>query len=289
MSIFFKTVRLQKTNTDKEEIPMKTAVAIDRNIASKTKDIPRVKASAEANRYAVWDLTVRIFHWLNVACVFSLMAAGLVLLNDDALGLTKDGKILLKTLHVYIGYVFALNLIWRLIWGFIGSKYARWRNILPLGKAYKTQLAAFIRGEKEGRPPGFLGHNPIARLMVTLLFLLLSAQAISGLVVAGTDLYLPPFGGQMAQWVSTAPENPANVAAIQPYSKVNVDPVRYKEMRAFRKPFISTHVFVFYTLLGAILFHVAGVVVSEIREKSGLISAMVTGKKVFSKRPIDMD
>jgi len=270
---------------------MKTAAAIMSNSEAKIKEASRTEVvSVEAGtHYKVWDRTVRIFHWLNVACVLSLMALGMILLNDDALGITKEGKILLKTIHVYIGYVFVINLVWRLIWGFIGSKYARWRNILPLGKQYKAHLSAFIKGEKSHNPPNFLGHNPIARLMVTLLFLLLSVQAISGLVVGGTDLYMPPFGHQMAKWVSTSPDDAANVAAIKPYSKVNVDPASYKEMRAFRKPFISTHVFVFYTLLGGIFFHIAGVVMSEIREKSGLISAMVTGKKVFSKKPIDMD
>ncbi len=125
--------------------------------------------------------------------------------------------------------------------------------------------------------------------MVALLFLLLSLQAVTGLVLAGTDLYLPPFGHEIAEWVTNSGEDHGKLADIKPYSKTNIDPVSYKEMRDFRKPFITTHVYVFYTLLIAILLHLIGVVVSELREKCGLVSAMFTGEKVFHKRPVDLD
>ena len=66
------------------------------------------------------------------------MAVGVVILNAKLLGVTDDGKILLKTVHVWIGYVFALNLTWRLVWAFIGGTHARWRAILPGGRGSLT-------------------------------------------------------------------------------------------------------------------------------------------------------
>ena len=42
-------------------------------------------------------------------------------------------------------------------------------------------------------------------------------------------------------------------------------------------------------LIGAIFLHITGVVVSEIRERNGLVSAMFTGNKVFSNKPVDYD
>ena len=166
--------------------------------------------------YFVWDRTVRIFHWVNVLCVLGLIAIGTVILNSKVLGVSVDGKILLKTIHVYIGYIFAVNLTWRIVWGFIGSHYARWQAMLPFGAEYRSQLSAMISGAKSGRPVSFLGHNPIGRLMVALLFLLLSIQAITGLVLAGTDVYMPPFGNTIKEWVATDPEM---VESIKPYSK----------------------------------------------------------------------
>ncbi len=237
-------------------------------------------------QYQVWDRTVRLFHWINVLCVIGLIGVGLVILNGKALGVSTDGKILLKTIHVYIGYVFALNLGWRIIWGFLGNRYAKWAAILPFGGAYKKSLSQFVEKTKEGNPPHYLGHNPIARLMVALLFLLLSLQAVTGLVLAGTDMYFPPFGQTIAEWVA---EDPSKAAEIKPYSQENVNPDSYKTMRSVRKPFITIHVYAFYVLLGAVLLHLLGVVVSELREKSGLVSAMFTGKKVFHENPIDLD
>ncbi|MFW5449967.1 MAG: cytochrome b/b6 domain-containing protein [Methylophagaceae bacterium] len=236
--------------------------------------------------YPVWDKTVRTFHWVNVLCVLGLIAIGTVILNAKGLGVTNDGKILLKTVHVYIGYVFLVNLSWRIIWGFIGSRYARWAAILPFGTEYKGQLSAMMNGMKTGKPVGFVGHNPIARLMVALLFLLMSIQAITGLVLAGTDVYMPPFGNTIKEWIAT---EQSSVELVKPYSKEGVDEATYKEMRDFRKPFITIHYYVFFTLLAAILLHLIGVVVTELRERNGLVSAMFTGNKVFAKKPFDVD
>ncbi len=238
----------------------------------------------QLSEYAVWDSSVRIFHWVNVLCIIGLLAIGIVILNAKALGVTTDGKILLKTWHVYVGYVFVANLTWRIIWGFIGNYYARWKNVLPFGKQYKSQLNLYMSGKKENRSVAFLGHNPLARIMVFLLFILLTVQGISGLILAGTDVYMPPLGNAMAEWVS---EDKAQVELVKPYSKVNVNANSYKEMRAFRKPVINTHYYVFYILLAFIVLHIFAVVYTEIKERNGLVSAMFSGKKVFSEKPVD--
>jgi len=236
--------------------------------------------------YPVWDRTVRVFHWINVLCVLGLIAIGVAILNSKALGVTDDGKLLLKTIHVYFGYVFAANLTWRIIWGFIGNRYARWGSILPFNAEHRTQLSAMMSGAKSGKPVGFLGHNPIGRLMVGVLFLLLSAQAITGLVLAGTDIYMPPFGNTVKEWIAN---DPTLVDSIKPYSKEGIDEIAYKEMRDVRKPFITLHYYTFYALLAAIILHLIGVVVTEVRERNGLVSAMFTGKKVFAKKPFDVE
>ena len=236
--------------------------------------------------YPVWDRSVRIFHWLNVLCILALIAIGVAILNDKALGVSNDGKLLLKTIHVYFGYVFAANLTWRIVWGFIGNRYARWQSILPFNAQHRAQLSAMVTGVKTGKPVGFLGHNPIARLMVGLLLLLMTAQAITGLVLAGTDVYMPPFGNTIKEWIAI---DPSMVESVQPYSKEGIDAAAYKEMRDLRKPFITVHYYVFYVLLAAIILHLLGVLASELKGHNGLISAMFTGKKVFSEKPFDAE
>jgi Ni/Fe-hydrogenase 1 B-type cytochrome subunit len=236
--------------------------------------------------YPVWDRTVRIFHWINVLCVLALIAVGVAILNSKALGVTDDGKLLLKTVHVYIGYVFAANLTWRIVWGFIGNRYSRWKSIIPFNAEHRAQLTAMKEGGKTGKPVGFLGHSPIARLMVGLLFVLMSAQAITGLVLAGTDVYMLPFGNIVKESIAI---DSTTVDIIKPYSKEGIDDAAYKDMRDVRKPFITVHYYAFWVLLAAILLHLLGVVVSELRERNGLVSAMFTGKKVFADKPFDAE
>ena len=246
------------------------------------------KLDNRLKRYLVWDRSVRVFHWVNVFCVTGLVVVGLVILNNKMLGISDDGKIILKTVHVYIGYVFILNLVWRLIWGFLGNKYSRWKAILPFGKAYRKSLSKQLKGELSQSPPIFLGHSPIARLMITLMFLLMIIQAATGLVLAGTDLYLPPFGHEIAEWVTQADEDHSKIAEIKPYSMKNIDEESYKQMKAFRKPFVTVHLYTFYILLGAIFLHLAGVLFTELKERSGIVSAMFTGEKIFSGKPVDL-
>ena len=235
----------------------------------------------ELKYFSVWDRATRLFHWINVICILGLISVGIVILNNKILGVSSDGKILLKTIHAYIGYAFVLNLMWRFIWGFIGGKYSRWSAILPIGKGYWCSLREYIARIKSGEVPQYLGHNPIGKLMVGFMFLLLATQATTGLVLAGTDLYLPPFGHEIAEWVTGSGEEHDKIKNLKPGSKDDVDSVAYAEMRNFRKPFIIAHVYTFYLLLISIILHIAGVVLTEVRENNGITSAMFTGKKLL--------
>jgi cytochrome b len=218
-----------------------------------------------------------------------LIFVGLAIFYNKDLGVSAEGKILLKTIHVYIGYVFSVNLLLRISGFFFSSnKFSHWKAIIPFGKAHRLSLKSFVKGSKAGNPANYLGHNPIARIMVAFLFVLLAAQATTGLMLAGTDLYYPPFGNTIAGWVAEKDDN-NQIKKVSLGSKDNVDPEAYKEMRVFRKPFITVHVYVFYLLLIAIFLHIAAVAIAEVRECSGLVSAMFTGKKVFSKKPVDLD
>ncbi|MEO8016949.1 MAG: cytochrome b/b6 domain-containing protein [Pseudomonadota bacterium] len=228
--------------------------------------------------YPVWDLCVRWFHWINVICVVALIAVGVALLNDKALGVSNDGKILLKTVHVWIGYAFALNLAWRLVWAFIGGVHARWREILPGGRGYIAALRRYVKALREGQHPQYLGHNPLGRIAIALLLLALVTQAVTGLMLAGTDLFLPPFGGSIASWVA-APGVAAHT--LVPYSPDLYDQDSYAAMRALRAPFARIHEFTFYSLLILGAIHIAAVVLTEVRGGGNLVSAMFTGKKIL--------
>lgn len=239
---------------------------------------------SELKVYRVWDAGVRWFHWINFICVLGLIAVGLVIMNDKALGITNDGKILLKTLHVSIGYVFAANLLWRLIWAFIGGPYARWRALLPAGAGYAAELGAYIGSLRAGRPRQYLGHNPLGRLSITALLLILLAMAISGAVLAGTDLFYPPLGRWIASWIAAPGVDPATLV---PYAPELYDKAKFDAMREFRKAFIETHEIGFYLLVIVASLHIIAAVLGELREGGNLVSAMISGKKTLNEKPAD--
>jgi Ni/Fe-hydrogenase 1 B-type cytochrome subunit len=238
----------------------------------------------ELKSYRVWDAPTRWFHWINALSVIGLMAVGVAIMKADVLGIGNPGKIVLKTVHVWIGYVFVANLGWRIVWAFLGNRYARWRQILPGGPGYLRALRSYVAAFAAGHPQHYLGHNPLGRIGATVLFLLILVQAVSGLVLAGTDLFYPPLGQAFAQSVAAPGVDPSTLA---PYSPQMYDPKAYAELRALRAPFIETHELTFFALLIASVLHVVAVVVTELREGGSLVSAMLTGRKIIPGKPVD--
>lgn len=108
----------------------------------------------------VWDPLLRVFHWGLVA---SFAVAWLSAEEWD-------------DLHEYAGYAAAALIGFRLLWGLVGPKYARFRQFLRSPAAVSGYLGSMVRG-KEAR---YLGHNPAGGLMVLALMLAMAGVAASG-------------------------------------------------------------------------------------------------------------
>ena len=232
----------------------------------------------------VWDAGTRWFHWINAICVLLLMGLGLIILNASAFDIPNSGKITLKTIHVWVGYVLVLNLLWRFIWGFIGNENARWRAILPGGKGYFRQLKNHLSSWASPNPEPHLGHNPAGKLAVTAMFVLLTVQALTGLFLAGSDIFYPPIGHWIAEWIAAPGIDPAT---LQPYATETYNTAAYEQMRSIRKPIVTVHLYTFYALAVLVVLHLLGVVLAELRERSGLVSAMITGCKTLPEVKAD--
>ena len=150
------------------------------------------RSSPKLVSHQVWDPVVRWFHWINFLCVLALSALGLLMINDDALELGRAAKGKIESIHVLAGYVFAANLAMRLWWAFVGKRVARWRAILPFGRRYRAELSRYVQNLRRGRSHTYLGHNPLGRISVTVLFALLITQATSGLALAGVIVSKAP-------------------------------------------------------------------------------------------------
>lgn len=115
----------------------------------------------------VWDLPLRIFHWLLVAGFFIAY-----LTEDDLL-----------TVHVWAGYLVTGLLLFRLAWGFIGNDYARFSNFL----CSPAKSIAYLKDLIALKTQRYIGHNPAGAAMIVLLLVSLLATVITGFAVYGAD------------------------------------------------------------------------------------------------------
>ena len=237
-------------------------------------------------QYKVWDVATRVFHWINFITIICLIFMGLIMLFKKELGITGiEAKVGLKEVHVIIGYVFVLNFAWRIIWGFIGNRYARWSNIVPR-KGFISLVGNYIRSVKSGDPEQYIGHNPLGRLAILFILLLMFTSAVTGLVRAGTDIYYPPFGSFVADYIAEPGTDPDS---IKPYIAEGTNKDKAASLKAFKGPFGQIHIYCAYVLMFMIVLHIFVVVRTEIREGGSLITAMFTGKKILAKKPVDLD
>lgn len=127
----------------------------------------------------VWDLPLRLFHWLLVISVFGAWLTAEVLQD--------------MTLHFYCGYLILGLLIFRVVWGLVGPVYAKFFSLqlsLSRVKEYFIQL-------KAGQNPVHAGHNPMGSWSVVVMLTLLLTQATTGLFAS--DDYL---SGPLYHYVS---------------------------------------------------------------------------------------
>jgi len=125
----------------------------------------------------VWDLPIRLFHWLLVVCIVGSFVT--INLGDEFI-----------QWHAYFGYSILTLLIFRIVWGFVGSTHARFISFLPAKKAIFDYLS--------GSSPRVLGHNPIGAISVFALLFVLSIQVFTGLFVDDEVA----FQGPLAKYVS---------------------------------------------------------------------------------------
>ncbi len=241
-------------------------------------------AEAELKVYKVWDVPTRWFHWINAAAVLGLMIFGFLLSYRKVFDIHgPEAKYALITAHTLIGYVFGLNLLWRLIWGFVGNRYARWPSLLPNRQSLKA-VGFELRALSRRQPLAYVGHSPLGRISMTLMFMVMILLALTGFIRAGTDLYYPPLGGAIAAYVAKPGVAPSD---LKPGDKSLVHQARYDEVKRLKGPIGRVHYYAAYALLALVLLHIAGVVTTEIRQGGGIVSAMFSGQKILTAEPVD--
>jgi cytochrome b len=175
----------------------------------------------------VWDPLIRVFHW---SLVFFFLLAFIT--GDDW-----------TSVHVQAGYAISMLVGFRLFWGLVGTRYARF---LTFVKSPSTVISHF-KSMLSLNAPHYLGHNPVAAVMIIMLLLSISMTAFTGMATIASEGNGPLANTFIAGWNSEWTG----------------------EIHEF---------FANFTLL-LVFAHVAGVVFSSFLEGENLAKSMVTGRK----------
>ena len=135
-------------------------------------DVPATRV--QGRTVLVWDLPLRLFHW------FLVIAVAVAFLSAEE-------ESALNHYHMLSGWIAAVLIAFRIVWGFVGSEHARFASFLnPAG------LGAHLGELLRGRAAPTLGHNPLGAVSVILLLILVAATVWTGATLsegAGEELH----------------------------------------------------------------------------------------------------
>ncbi|MGB5559678.1 MAG: cytochrome b/b6 domain-containing protein [Paracoccaceae bacterium] len=205
----------------------------------------------------VWDPFVRLFHW-------SLVAAFLVAYFVEA----EDSTL---AVHVWAGYAVGGLVVLRIIWGFVGTKHARFSDFLFRPFAAVRYLFDLFGG----RARRYLGHSPAGAWMVFALLLGLSATVLSGMALYGQEESKGPFAAFFAG------ANEAITFANPAYADDDGEEAEGQVQREGGDggQFKDVHEVAANLALVLALLHIGGVVLASVAHRENLARSMVTGRK----------
>jgi len=213
----------------------------------------------------VWDWPTRVLHWVNALLVISMIVLILGVEWMEELGIDKKLRRPVKEWHSWLGHVFMITLSLRIIWGFAGNKYARFSDILPM-KSWQWQAIGhnikwYLSGFR-GRAAHAIGHDPLAAVFYSVLFVVLISQALTGMLLSGADFNTFP-GTLFTAGMSEA------------------------ALEGLEDTLEELHEAGFLFILFFIAAHLIGLVAHELKEKTGLLTSMVNGKKCLPREDAD--
>jgi Ni/Fe-hydrogenase 1 B-type cytochrome subunit len=156
--------------------------------ATETAPGAQVEHPVEYRRVYVWELPVRMYHWINAVVMVGLCVTGyLIGAPVRAFYAAESYQQFwfgwVRFIHFACAYIYTFNFAFRIYWGFVGNKYARWNNFFPLKKWQREEIVDVIKADVlQIKLHGSLstGHNAMAAFIYFLTFLAFLVQAITG-------------------------------------------------------------------------------------------------------------
>ena len=194
-----------------------------------------------ADKRRVWDLPVRMFHWL---LVLNIAASWYTAENGEEYLSIGDRAFAYIEIHFFLGYLALALVAFRIIWGFVGPKHARFSNFLSGPKKFLAYAGTVLR--RDAKPS--VGHNPLGGWMVALMLAMIGSQAFTGLfMIDNSDIYPALYHGSVSS-----------------------------ELGSF---FGRFHHLNFDVLLWVMSLHVLAILFYAIYKRQNLVRPMITGSK----------
>ncbi len=121
----------------------------------------------------VWQLPVRFYHWINALSILVLAATGYIIGDPPAIQSASEASFgywfgTVRFIHFIAAYVFFFNFIIRVYWGFVGNRFANWKNFIPYTKRHWIDMWNIVKVDIlqvscEDNPN--LGHNALASII----------------------------------------------------------------------------------------------------------------------------
>ncbi len=192
----------------------------------------KLPSNPKTRQVKVWDILVRFTHWT--------VAAGII----ANLFFTEDGS----DLHVYVGYTVLGLVVVRLLWGLVGTRYARFTSFFPTPTRLKHHLSALsVRRVDEQH----LGHNPLAAIMMLSLWAVIIGLGVTGYLME-TDIF----------------------SHIQLLGNKDV--------------LEEIHELLANILYLLVPLHIVAAIAMSYWQRQNLIKSMITGKKTVTDKPSDV-
>lgn len=145
-------------------------------------------APAGYQRVYVWELPVRIFHWINALCIVLLCLTGYLIGAPTRMFYAAEayqqywfGTV--RFLHFVAAFTFTFNLLFRFYWGFVGNEYCRWTRFLPLQRWQRKEIVEVLKADvlqTKLHGPISTGHNSLAATIYVGLFVACAVQIVTG-------------------------------------------------------------------------------------------------------------
>jgi Ni/Fe-hydrogenase 1 B-type cytochrome subunit len=167
--------------------------------------------SCNFKRAYIWELPVRIFHWVNALAIVVLSVTGFIISNPPAILSNEDPTQIywfgwVRYIHFVSAFIFVATIVMRFYWAFVGNKFANWSAYWPFTKErmhnlwYVMKVDVLLQDDEEHKLSNIsIGHNVLAAAAYMFFFLLFIVMILTGFgLYAPTSQWWFP---QLFSWV----------------------------------------------------------------------------------------